>query len=160
MRLRTHQECVGSSPRVSGVYQDGAREFAKRRSRLTRRLSGVAEKLVESRDVQTKRWDLVGSSLRDSPKESGSSLGMRREIAGKKTGGLVARLPEAAEVYRNYNQRIGQSQVQALDRSEEDAIGNSPRVRRELAEGIRSLSEWRKGVRWKKTETCQKIIGG
>ncbi|RWW43717.1 hypothetical protein BHE74_00050591 [Ensete ventricosum] len=40
------------------------------------------------------RWDLVGSSLGDSPKESGNSLGMRREIAGKKIGGLAARLPE------------------------------------------------------------------
>ncbi|RRT43430.1 hypothetical protein B296_00012499 [Ensete ventricosum] len=44
------------------------------------------------------RWDLTGSSLGDSPKESGSSLGTRREIAGKKTGGLAARLPEVAGV--------------------------------------------------------------
>ncbi|RWW55106.1 hypothetical protein BHE74_00038270 [Ensete ventricosum] len=44
------------------------------------------------------RWDLVGSSLGDSLKESGSSLGMRREIAGKKTRGLVTRLPEVAGV--------------------------------------------------------------
>ncbi|RWW02709.1 hypothetical protein GW17_00034187 [Ensete ventricosum] len=35
------------------------------------------------------RWDLVGSSLRDSPKGSGSSLGTRREIAGKKIEGLT-----------------------------------------------------------------------
>ncbi|RZS04222.1 hypothetical protein BHM03_00034518 [Ensete ventricosum] len=42
------------------------------------------------------RWDLTGSSLGDSPKESGSSLGTRREIAEKKTRGLVARLPEYA----------------------------------------------------------------
>ncbi|RWW71929.1 hypothetical protein BHE74_00020297 [Ensete ventricosum] len=32
--------------RVLGVCQDGVREFARRRSRLTGRLSGVAEKLV------------------------------------------------------------------------------------------------------------------
>ncbi|RWW72360.1 hypothetical protein BHE74_00019837 [Ensete ventricosum] len=44
------------------------------------------------------RWDLAGSSLGDLPKESGSSLRMRREIVGKKTGGLVARLPEVAGV--------------------------------------------------------------
>ncbi|RWW85082.1 hypothetical protein BHE74_00006274 [Ensete ventricosum] len=48
--------------------------------------------------VRTMRWDLAGSSLGDSPKESGSSLGTRREIAGKKTGGLAARLPEVAGV--------------------------------------------------------------
>ncbi|RWV96506.1 hypothetical protein GW17_00040774 [Ensete ventricosum] len=36
------------------------------------------------------QWDLTGSSLGESPKESGSSLGKRREIAGKKTGGLAA----------------------------------------------------------------------
>ncbi|RZS08340.1 hypothetical protein BHM03_00039314 [Ensete ventricosum] len=44
------------------------------------------------------RWDLVGSSLGDSLKESRSSLGTRREIARKKTGGLAVRLPEVARV--------------------------------------------------------------
>ncbi|RWW42655.1 hypothetical protein BHE74_00051772 [Ensete ventricosum] len=44
------------------------------------------------------RCDIVGSSLRDSPKESGSSLGTQREIAGKKTEGLAVRLPEVARV--------------------------------------------------------------
>ncbi|RWW45189.1 hypothetical protein BHE74_00048988 [Ensete ventricosum] len=48
MRLRTHLECVRSSRRVSGVYQDGAREFAGRRSRLVGRLSRVAERLARS----------------------------------------------------------------------------------------------------------------
>ncbi|RZS28947.1 hypothetical protein BHM03_00062599 [Ensete ventricosum] len=38
------------------------------------------------------RWDLAGSSLGDLSKESGSSLGTRRVIAGKKTGGLTVRL--------------------------------------------------------------------
>ncbi|RRT45801.1 hypothetical protein B296_00007488 [Ensete ventricosum] len=47
------------------------------------------------------QWDLVESSLGDSPKESGSSLGMRREIAGKKTRGLATILPEVAGVYGN-----------------------------------------------------------
>ncbi|RWV78885.1 hypothetical protein GW17_00060065 [Ensete ventricosum] len=41
-----------------------------------------------------------------------------------------------------------------------DAVGNSLGVRRELAEGIRSLLGWRKGVRQKKTEIRRKIIGG
>ncbi|RWV82990.1 hypothetical protein GW17_00055466 [Ensete ventricosum] len=46
MRLETRYEYIGSSSRVSGVYQDGAREFTRRRPRLARRLSGVAEKLA------------------------------------------------------------------------------------------------------------------
>ncbi|RRT48951.1 hypothetical protein B296_00014907 [Ensete ventricosum] len=41
-----------------------------------------------------------------------------------------------------------------------DAVGSSSGVRRELAESIRSLPGWRKGVRQKKTETHQKIIEG
>ncbi|RRT62479.1 hypothetical protein B296_00009351 [Ensete ventricosum] len=41
-----------------------------------------------------------------------------------------------------------------------DAIGNSPGVRWELAEGIGSLLGWHKGVRQKKTETHRKIIEG
>ncbi|RRT36799.1 hypothetical protein B296_00055776 [Ensete ventricosum] len=75
-----------------------AREFAKRRPKLAKRLSGGAEKLAESRDVRTIEWDLARSSLGDSPKESGSSLGMQREIIGKKTRGLAARLSEVAGV--------------------------------------------------------------
>ncbi|RRT80388.1 hypothetical protein B296_00013876 [Ensete ventricosum] len=42
----TRQECVGSLSRVSRVFQDGAREFARRRSRLAKKLSGVAKKLA------------------------------------------------------------------------------------------------------------------
>ncbi|RZS26003.1 hypothetical protein BHM03_00059293 [Ensete ventricosum] len=45
------------------------------------------------------QWDLVGSSLGDSLKGSGSSLGTRREIAGKKTRGLTARMSEATGLY-------------------------------------------------------------
>ncbi|RZS23223.1 hypothetical protein BHM03_00056010 [Ensete ventricosum] len=48
---------------------------------------------------------------------------------------------------------FGQSQVQASGWSEDDAIGNSPGVCRELAEGIGGLLGWRKGVH-------RKIIGG
>ncbi|RZR80281.1 hypothetical protein BHM03_00006276 [Ensete ventricosum] len=48
--MGTHQGCVRSLPRVSGVCQDGAREFAERRLRLVGRLFGVAEKLVGSWD--------------------------------------------------------------------------------------------------------------
>ncbi|RWV78478.1 hypothetical protein GW17_00060547 [Ensete ventricosum] len=41
-----------------------------------------------------------------------------------------------------------------------DAVGNSPGVRRELAEGIGSLLGWCNEVRQKKIETHRKIIGG
>ncbi|RZR74700.1 hypothetical protein BHM03_00041496 [Ensete ventricosum] len=75
MQLGTHLECVESSSRVSGACQDGVREFAKRRHRFTRRLSGVAEKLVESWEdmdpgsslgiakVWTMQWELAENSL-------------------------------------------------------------------------------------------------
>ncbi|RWW07018.1 hypothetical protein GW17_00029618 [Ensete ventricosum] len=39
-------------------------------------------------------------------------------------------------------------------------VGNLLEVHRELAEGIGSLPGWRKGVRWKKTETRRKIVRG
>ncbi|RWV79690.1 hypothetical protein GW17_00059136 [Ensete ventricosum] len=60
------------------------------------------------------RWDLAGSSLGDSLKELGSSLGTRREIAGKKTGGLAVRLSKVAGVYRtqSIDQRAGQCKSQ------------------------------------------------
>ncbi|RWW15509.1 hypothetical protein GW17_00020646 [Ensete ventricosum] len=52
------------------------------------------------------------------------------------------------------------SQVQASDRSEDDAVGNSLGVRQELAKGIRSLPGLCKRVHRKKTEARKKIIGG
>ncbi|RZS00994.1 hypothetical protein BHM03_00030793 [Ensete ventricosum] len=79
MRLGTRQECIGSSPRVSGVCQDGAREFARRRLRLTRRLSGLAEKLIG----------------RDSPKGSGKLVGNTLGDRQKKIERLIARMREA-----------------------------------------------------------------
>ncbi|RWW63225.1 hypothetical protein BHE74_00029611 [Ensete ventricosum] len=74
MRLGTRQECVGRSLRVSGVCQDDAREFARRRSRLVGRLSGVVEKLV---------WRIG--------KFAGNTPGDYR----KKTGRLATRMLEA-----------------------------------------------------------------
>ncbi|RWV90071.1 hypothetical protein BHE74_00049600 [Ensete ventricosum] len=49
------------------------------------------------------RWDLAGSSLGDSPKESGNSPGTRREITGKKTEGLATRLSEVTEICRRFD---------------------------------------------------------
>ncbi|RRT61268.1 hypothetical protein B296_00010646 [Ensete ventricosum] len=90
---------------VSGVFQDGAKEFASRRTRLTGRLSRVAKKLA-GRQTMTEAMELqpdngprsslgirlgsdnvVGShrsSLGDSLKGSGSSLGTCREITEKR----------------------------------------------------------------------------
>ncbi|RRT49470.1 hypothetical protein B296_00011630 [Ensete ventricosum] len=72
MQLGTHLECVGSSPRVSGACQDGTREFAGRRSRLTGRLSRVAEKLI---GMETRR-EIIESSPR-----FGGLLGVCRKLA-------------------------------------------------------------------------------
>ncbi|RRT67159.1 hypothetical protein B296_00019931 [Ensete ventricosum] len=68
MWLGTHQECVGSSPKVLGACQDSTRKFAGRRSRLAERLSEVAEKLARS-------WD--GLVMDVSDMDPGSSLGIR-----------------------------------------------------------------------------------
>ncbi|RWV81265.1 hypothetical protein GW17_00057332 [Ensete ventricosum] len=48
----------------------------------------------------------------------------------------------------------------ASGQSEDDAVGNLPRVCWELVEGMRSLLGWHKGVRRKNTETSWKITGG
>ncbi|RWW54519.1 hypothetical protein BHE74_00038895 [Ensete ventricosum] len=58
MRLGTRLDIVGSSPRVSGACQDGAREFTERRQSLVKRLSGVAERLAGSWEGLEK--DFVG----------------------------------------------------------------------------------------------------
>ncbi|RZR83591.1 hypothetical protein BHM03_00010213 [Ensete ventricosum] len=79
MRLGTCLECVGSSPRVLGVCQDGAREFAGRRPRLTRRLSGVAERLTGS-------WE----AYRGYPEFAGR----RPRLAGRLSG-VAERLAES-----------------------------------------------------------------
>ncbi|RZR94444.1 hypothetical protein BHM03_00023128 [Ensete ventricosum] len=85
MRLGTRQEYVGSSPRVSRVCQDGAREFARRRSRLARRLSGVAEKPVRKRVID-QTW------TQDQTEASGQGLdhaeGARQEFARRFTEGI------------------------------------------------------------------------
>ncbi|RWW11030.1 hypothetical protein GW17_00025389 [Ensete ventricosum] len=140
MRLGTRQECIGSSLRVSGVCQDGAREFARRRPRLVRRLLRVVKKLTGSYD------GLVMDFARRFTEGIGK---LARNMSGdcrKKTIGLTARIPEAT----------GLTGVKSMHRV--DAVGNLPGVRWELAEGIESLLGWCKGVLQKKTETHRKII--
>ncbi|RRT31424.1 hypothetical protein B296_00056838, partial [Ensete ventricosum] len=79
------------------------RKLAKGIGSLSRWRKGVCQKKNETRRKiiggSQKAYRESGCLLGDSPKESGSSLGMRREIARKKTVGLTARLPEVAEVY-------------------------------------------------------------
>ncbi|RWW71759.1 hypothetical protein BHE74_00020473 [Ensete ventricosum] len=58
---------------------------------------------------------------------------MRREIAGKKIGGLVARLPEVAGIYGS---RYVNGPYPGLD----DAVGTRRETRWKLAEGIGGLS--------------------
>ncbi|RZS24989.1 hypothetical protein BHM03_00058139 [Ensete ventricosum] len=52
----TRLECVESSSRASGAYQDGTREFAGRRPRVTERLLGVAERLARSWEDEANVW--------------------------------------------------------------------------------------------------------
>ncbi|RWW76020.1 hypothetical protein BHE74_00015921, partial [Ensete ventricosum] len=70
---------------------------------------GVCRKLTEGigsllgwrKGVRQKKTETSRKIFGDSSKESGSSLGTRREIAGKKTEGFAARLPEVAGVCRS-----------------------------------------------------------
>ncbi|RRT48855.1 hypothetical protein B296_00018542 [Ensete ventricosum] len=104
MWLGTHQECVGSSPKVSGVYQDGAREFARRRPRLVGRLSRVAEKFAGNNgprssldigpgldDTVGPRWEFAKRIVEGIRKLAGNMSGDHR----KKTRRLAARMSEA-----------------------------------------------------------------
>ncbi|RWV92596.1 hypothetical protein GW17_00045013 [Ensete ventricosum] len=59
---------LGSSPRVSRVFHDSAREFARRRLRLIGRLSGVTEKLAGRSSLRTRR-EIAGRSPEDLPQE-------------------------------------------------------------------------------------------
>ncbi|RWV81456.1 hypothetical protein GW17_00057125 [Ensete ventricosum] len=91
MRLGTRLECVGSSPRVSGVCQDGAREFAGRRPRPTGRLSGVVEWLVRSWEVRTMRLGTRLKYVKSSPRVSGVCQDGIREFVRRRPR-LVGRL--------------------------------------------------------------------
>ncbi|RZS13870.1 hypothetical protein BHM03_00045500 [Ensete ventricosum] len=109
------------------------------------------------------QWDLAGSSLGDSPKESGSLLGTRREIAGKKTGGLTVRLSKVARVYGNrdstedYRGSRKAYRDLGIGPSSNDEVGS----RWKFAEGIGKLTGNMKGDRWEKDRrTCRKNVGG
>ncbi|RRT35904.1 hypothetical protein B296_00013777 [Ensete ventricosum] len=111
MRLGTRQEYVGSSSRVSGVYQDGTREFAINRPRLARRLSGVAEKLAGSRDGLLQPDDGPRYCLGIGP-SSDDVVGSRRKFARRFAEG-IGKLAENAkgdcreEDQRTYRKIIG-----------------------------------------------------
>ncbi|RZR90884.1 hypothetical protein BHM03_00018897 [Ensete ventricosum] len=90
MRLGTRLEYIGSSPRVSGVYQDGAREFAGRRPRLVERLSGVAKKLAGSSN------DEVGAHREFAEGIGKLARNMPRDHR-RKTVRLTARMAKAAD---------------------------------------------------------------
>ncbi|RWV79107.1 hypothetical protein GW17_00059814 [Ensete ventricosum] len=113
MRLGTRQKCIGGLPRVSGACQDGTREFTKRRPRLTRRLSGVVEKLAEScnglvMDVLIIMIvsgqgldDAVGAHrafARISSKVSERSLGTRQGITGGRPSDSPLEKPKVADL--------------------------------------------------------------
>ncbi|RRT60002.1 hypothetical protein B296_00004019 [Ensete ventricosum] len=89
MRLGTRQECVGSSSWVSGVCQDSAREFARRRPRLAERLSGVVEKIAGNNGPRSSLG--IGPSLDD-------AVGFRREFARRFTEGIEKLLGTRQEI--------------------------------------------------------------
>ncbi|RZS20237.1 hypothetical protein BHM03_00052727 [Ensete ventricosum] len=93
------------------------------------------------------RWDLARSSLGDSPKESRRSLGTRREIAGKKTRGLAARLPAIVRVCGNNGPRSSLG----IGPSSDDAVGSRREFAKRFVEGIRMLARNMKGDHRKKT---------
>ncbi|RRT48747.1 hypothetical protein B296_00009697 [Ensete ventricosum] len=88
MRLGTRLQCIRSSPRVLGVYQNGAKELVKKRLRLIGRLSGVVERLVES----------LGRSYRPDI-DPGSSLGIEPRF--RRCGG------SSPGVHLNFTEGIG-----------------------------------------------------
>ncbi|RZS16157.1 hypothetical protein BHM03_00048117 [Ensete ventricosum] len=96
MRLGTRQECVGSSPSVLGVYQDSAKEFARRSLRLARRLSGIAEKLIGN--------DGPGSSLSIGPR-FGRCSGISPEFARRFAEGIGKLTGNMPGDHRGENQR-------------------------------------------------------
>ncbi|RZR71716.1 hypothetical protein BHM03_00006754 [Ensete ventricosum] len=86
-----------SSDNAVGSHRKFARRFAEGIGKLARNVKGDHRK--EDRRTCCKitgGCQSIGDS--DDMVESGSSLGTRREIAGKKTGGLASRLPEIAGV--------------------------------------------------------------
>ncbi|RWV79336.1 hypothetical protein GW17_00059546 [Ensete ventricosum] len=94
-------DAIGNSPRVRWELAEGIRSLPgwrkgvrQKKIETRRRLSRVAEKLI---GIWTMRWDLAESSLGDSPKGSGSSLGARWEIIGRRLDDLAQecrRLPD------------------------------------------------------------------
>ncbi|RRT60818.1 hypothetical protein B296_00005676 [Ensete ventricosum] len=64
------------------------------------------------------------------------------------------------EPIEDMEEEVQEHEEEALGRSEDDAVGNSCGVYRELAEGIGSLPRWCKEVRQKKIETrIEKLAG-
>ncbi|RWV77941.1 hypothetical protein GW17_00061164 [Ensete ventricosum] len=94
------------------------------------------------------RWDLVESSLRDSPKGSRSLLGTRREIARKKTAGLVTIMLKAVGLCGRLTM-TGAMELQPDDGPRSSlsirlefgrCSGISSEFTRRFAEGIRKLT--------------------
>ncbi|RRT58420.1 hypothetical protein B296_00002160 [Ensete ventricosum] len=146
MHLGTRQECVGSSPRVSGVCQDSAREFAKRRP---------SDDAIGSRRKFAKRFaegirKLAGKAKGDYRKED-------RRTCRKITGVCGSKPP----VSSGWTARTTKSgwHATAFDGSD-NAIGSRRKFAKRFAEGIRKLAGNAKGdYRKEDQRTCRKITG-
>ncbi|RWV76839.1 hypothetical protein GW17_00062438 [Ensete ventricosum] len=123
MRLGTRQECVGSSPRVSGVCQDGVREFARRKLRLTGRLSMVAEKLV-GRATELQPDDEPRSSLSIGP-GFGRCSGISLEFARRFAEGIMKLAGNTPEDRWKKTERLSQECQRLSDWREIQAAASS-----------------------------------
>ncbi|RRT31465.1 hypothetical protein B296_00059133, partial [Ensete ventricosum] len=95
-----------NSPRVCRKLTEGIESLPEWRKRVRQKKTETRQKIVKGSQKTCRESgcsdDAVGSRwkfTRRFTKGIGKLAGTRREIAGKKTGGLTARLSEVAGVY-------------------------------------------------------------
>ncbi|RWW36792.1 hypothetical protein BHE74_00058155 [Ensete ventricosum] len=82
MRLGTHQECVGSSPRVSGVCYDSAERVHKKKTETRRKIIGGSRKAYRDSDDEVgSRQEFTKRFTEGIRKLTGNMKGDRREEA-------------------------------------------------------------------------------
>ncbi|RZS05316.1 hypothetical protein BHM03_00035812 [Ensete ventricosum] len=151
MRLGTRLECVESLP----GWCKGVR---RKKTKICQKIIGVAERLVGSWEGLVGNWedDAVGNSLR-----------VRRELARMAQGSSPEEDRDLPKDYRgsqkacreiNYDRDEitirGLAKVKSRHRTGVQTMQLGTRL-----ECVGSLPGWRKGVRRKKTEIYQKIVG-
>ncbi|RWV88182.1 hypothetical protein BHE74_00051812 [Ensete ventricosum] len=127
-------DAFGNSPGVCQKLAEGIgslpgwhKGIRQKKTETRRKIIGGSEKLA---GIRTMWWDLTGSSLGDSSKESGSSLGTQREITEKKTRGLAVRLPEVARICGMISQRVPSELPDPFNESPSKLMARSHRIGR------------------------------